>query len=148
MSPLACIRTPSKLCDAAASSGWLCKFVATLPFLEQMGMDAGPHGGPSSDINVTPLVDICLVLLIILMVMTPKNVSEVSVRVPPQSTGSRDDVPRNTFMIGLSKDGGILVNNVPVQGRPKRRGRDLDACAGSRDKATCKRISRRSVPSF
>ena len=36
-----------------------------------MGMAAGPQRGHKSDINVTPLVDVCLVLLIIFMVVTP-----------------------------------------------------------------------------
>jgi biopolymer transport protein TolR len=37
-----------------------------------MGMSVGgPQGGPKSDINVTPLVDVVLVLLIIFMVITP-----------------------------------------------------------------------------
>lgn len=36
-----------------------------------MGMAAGPNRGVKSDINVTPLVDVCLVLLIIFMVVTP-----------------------------------------------------------------------------
>jgi len=36
-----------------------------------MGMTTGGGGGVRSDINVTPLVDVCLVLLIIFMVITP-----------------------------------------------------------------------------
>ena len=37
-----------------------------------MGMSAGSNkGGPKNDINVTPLVDVVLVLLIIFMVVTP-----------------------------------------------------------------------------
>ena len=36
-----------------------------------MGMSTGGGGGVRSDINVTPLVDVCLVLLIIFMVITP-----------------------------------------------------------------------------
>ena len=39
--------------------------------------------GTLSEINVTPLVDVCLVLLIIFMVMVPKALPEISVRVPP-----------------------------------------------------------------
>jgi biopolymer transport protein ExbD len=51
-----------------------------------MGMSTGgSKGGAAADINVTPLVDICLVLLIIFMVMLPKNVPEISVKVPPDS---------------------------------------------------------------
>ena len=36
-----------------------------------MGMDLGGKKGPRSDINITPLVDVVLVLLIIFMVLTP-----------------------------------------------------------------------------
>src|SRR3954469_19061546 len=36
-----------------------------------MAMAGGPNRGVKSDINVTPLVDVCLVLLIIFMVITP-----------------------------------------------------------------------------
>ena len=84
-----------------------------------MGMDAGgSKGGPSSDINVTPLVDVCLVLLIIFMVMTPKMVPEVSVRVPPESTQKKPtDQNSRHMVIGLTKDGGALINRNPVQSR-------------------------------
>ena len=33
----------------------------------------GPRGGPTSDMNVTPLIDVLLVLLIIFMVITPAD---------------------------------------------------------------------------
>ena len=84
-----------------------------------MGMSAGGSGGgPSSDINVTPLVDICLVLLIIFMVMTPKTVPEVSVRVPPKSTKKTPPNPNaRHFVVGLTKDGGVLVNRNPLTDR-------------------------------
>jgi hypothetical protein len=36
-----------------------------------MAMSVGGKGGPSADINVTPLIDVLLVLLIIFMVITP-----------------------------------------------------------------------------
>ena len=84
-----------------------------------MGMDAGgSSGGPNGDINVTPLVDICLVLLIIFMVMTPKNVNEVSVRVPPKSTKKTPADPNARHMVlGLTKDGGVLINRNPIADR-------------------------------
>ena len=47
-----------------------------------MGMDVGAKKGPRSDINITPLVDVVLVLLIIFMVLTPLMEKEISVRVP------------------------------------------------------------------
>ena len=47
-----------------------------------MGMDVGSKGGVRSDINITPLVDVVLVLLIIFMVLTPLMEKEIGVRVP------------------------------------------------------------------
>ena len=49
-----------------------------------MGMDVGARKGPRSDINITPLVDVVLVLLIIFMVLTPLMEKEMSVRVPEE----------------------------------------------------------------
>ena len=49
-----------------------------------MGMDVGAKKGPRSDINVTPLVDVVLVLLIIFMVLTPLMEKEIAVRVPEE----------------------------------------------------------------
>jgi biopolymer transport protein ExbD len=45
-------------------------------------MDVGAKKGPRSDINITPLVDVVLVLLIIFMVLTPLMEKEIGVRVP------------------------------------------------------------------
>src|SRR3954471_12844507 len=49
-----------------------------------MGMDVGAKKGPRSDINITPLVDVVLVLLIIFMVLTPLMEKELGVRVPEE----------------------------------------------------------------
>src|SRR5712692_7818486 len=49
-----------------------------------MGMDVGAKKGPRSDINITPLVDVVLVLLIIFMVLTPLMEKEIAVRVPEE----------------------------------------------------------------
>jgi len=50
-----------------------------------MGMDVGAKKGPRSDINITPLVDVVLVLLIIFMVLTPLMEKEIGVRVPEET---------------------------------------------------------------
>lgn len=47
-----------------------------------MGMSAGPQKGPKSEINVTPLVDVVLVLLIIFMVVTPMLQRGKEVKLP------------------------------------------------------------------
>jgi biopolymer transport protein ExbD len=85
-----------------------------------MGMDlGGSKGGAKADINVAPLVDVCLVLLIIFMVLIPMNVPEISVRIPPES--KQRNVAKNdeALVIGLSKDGALTLNRNPV-------GRDAD----------------------
>ncbi len=81
-----------------------------------MGMNVGNSGGgANSEINVTPLVDVCLVLLIIFMVMVPKTVPELSVRVPPESKNKRVKKENNdTLVVGLTKDGGVLLNRQPI----------------------------------
>ena len=82
-----------------------------------MGMSTGgSKGGAQADINVTPLVDICLVLLIIFMVMLPKNVPEISVRVPPESKQRQKPQQANeNLVLGLTKDGAVTLNRSPVE---------------------------------
>jgi biopolymer transport protein ExbD len=82
-----------------------------------MGMDVGgPKGGPKGDINMTPLIDIVLVLLIIFMVLTPSLLKHHTANVP-QDTPS--DVPpppeaANNIIVELNKDRDITVNAEPV----------------------------------
>lgn len=81
-----------------------------------MSMSAGGGGkGAKSEINVTPLVDVCLVLLIIFMVLVPRNVPEISVRVPPDPKTPQPRKPtEEPLVIGLSKDGAITLNRNPT----------------------------------
>ena len=55
-----------------------------------MGMDVGPKGGVKADINVTPLVDIVLVLLIIFIVITPAVNDAVAL--PPSKYSIKQDM--------------------------------------------------------
>ena len=67
-----------------------------------MGMGAGTAGGSVSEINVTPLIDVLLVLLIIFMVVTPMLNHSVNVDLPK--------VTASTVMENASKEDAINVS--------------------------------------
>src|SRR2546423_15463021 len=71
-----------------------------------MGMDVGAKKGPRSDINITPLVDVVLVLLIIFMVLTPLMEKEIAVRVPeePDQTQAVEAPPPDLLQILFKVD--------------------------------------------
>ena len=54
-----------------------------------MAMTGGKMGDMKSDINITPLVDVVLVLLIIFMVVTPLLQRGYETKVPPKSADER-----------------------------------------------------------
>src|SRR5512133_544663 len=72
-------------------------------------------GRPNSDINVTPLVDVVLVLLIIFMVVTPLLDKMLRVRVPDAEQTEQYDQPQATqIVVSVNKDGHVLINNEEV----------------------------------
>ena len=83
-------------------------------------MDAGaPKGKQKSDINVTPLIDIVLVLLIVFIVMVPGLDKATKVVVPQVVT--RTDVPKvdpNNILIQLDQDGTMTLqqDKIDAQG--------------------------------
>jgi biopolymer transport protein TolR len=81
-----------------------------------MAMDlGGAKGGVKSDINVTPLCDVMLVLLIIMMIVAPLLQQGVSVTLPKASnTVDKPEVQGQT-VIAIAKDKTMYVNAKPVQ---------------------------------
>jgi len=58
-----------------------------------MGMSVGTKGGPKSDINMTPMIDVLLVLIIIFMVSTPLPPKGLEARVPePPPPGQKQSL--------------------------------------------------------
>jgi biopolymer transport protein TolR len=68
--------------------------------------------GPTSEINITPLVDVVLVLLIIFMVVTPLLEKDITVRVPATEVAEkRDEVPPDQLVVRIDKDGELTIND-------------------------------------
>jgi biopolymer transport protein TolR len=74
----------------------------------------GSRGGLNSDINVTPLVDVMLVLLIIMMLIAPLLQQGVAVTMPEAAnTGEKPDTQDQT-VVAINKNGEFFVNALPV----------------------------------
>ena len=71
-----------------------------------------PQGSPNSEINITPLVDVVLVLLIIFMVVTPLLEKDIQVRVPDEQDKNQPppEVPPDQLVVSISKEGDLAIN--------------------------------------
>ena len=74
-------------------------------------MDSGGGNGldVKGDINVTPLVDVCLVLLIIFMVVTPMLQSGVDVMLPAGPHAEKKAGEKNDLILSIKNDGTVFV---------------------------------------
>ena len=81
-----------------------------------MSMDlGGAKGGLKSDINVTPLVDVMLVLLVIMMLIAPLLQQGVSVKLPTATNTSDKPETQGQTVIAIAKDKQIYLNTKPVK---------------------------------
>jgi biopolymer transport protein TolR len=79
-----------------------------------MAVQLGGGGGVKSDINVTPLVDVMLVLLIIMMIVAPLLQQGVSVKLPvATNTVEKPDTQEQT-VLAIDSNRRLYLNAVPV----------------------------------
>jgi biopolymer transport protein TolR len=80
-----------------------------------MAMDVGgAKGGIKSDINVTPLVDVMLVLLIIMMIVAPLLQKGAPVRLPTASNSVDKPETQDQTVVAVTANGEYYVNGVPI----------------------------------
>ena len=71
-------------------------------------------GGPMAEINVTPLVDVMLVLLIIFMITAPLMAHKVKIELPEAELLDRPDSNSRPITLALKDDGEIYWNDEKV----------------------------------
>ncbi|WP_133501339.1 ExbD/TolR family protein [Cognatilysobacter terrigena] len=82
-----------------------------------MAFSSGNSGGPMAEINVTPLVDVMLVLLIIFMITAPLMTHKVKVELPQANLEKRNEdlPPVPPVTLTVKDDGSVYWNDEPIQ---------------------------------
>ena len=80
-----------------------------------MSMDVGSSkGGLKADINVTPLVDVMLVLLIIMMLIAPMLQQGVPVKLPQAANTADKPETQEQTVVAITSDKRLYLNGIPV----------------------------------
>ncbi|HVG72841.1 MAG TPA: biopolymer transporter ExbD [Vicinamibacterales bacterium] len=79
-----------------------------------MAMQLGGSSGIKSDINVTPLVDVMLVLLIIMMIVAPLLQQGVPVNLPIAANSSEKPETQDQTVVTIDRGKNVYLNAVPV----------------------------------
>ena len=82
-----------------------------------MAFTTGGGGGAMADINVTPLVDVMLVLLIIFLVTAPMLTREIEIDLPQQTNQPPPDEvkePPQPIRLRIDADGSLFWDNSPM----------------------------------
>src|SRR3954471_5212048 len=84
-----------------------------MPLGPILGSNRRGRRSPMAEINVTPMVDVMLVLLIIFMVTAPLLVAGVPVDLPNSKAGALDQEAK-PVQVALDRQGAIFVDSQPV----------------------------------
>jgi len=76
-------------------------------------LERNPGAQPMSDINMTPLIDVMLVLLVIFMITAPLMASSLKLDLPKTEAGQPNDAPQ-FISVALDAQGRLYVGDEPV----------------------------------
>ena len=82
-----------------------------------MAMAVGPSGGIRNEINVTPLVDVVLVLLIIFMVVTPMLQRGKDVRLPRAHEVEKESDRGDPIIVSITPDKRVFIEHDQLDDR-------------------------------
>lgn len=77
-----------------------------------MQVDSGGEG--MSEINVTPFIDVLLVLLVIFMITLPMSRRVLDIQVPVEDKTQTQSTQSNSIVLEIKGDGTIAINTQPV----------------------------------
>jgi biopolymer transport protein TolR len=92
-------------------------------------MRLGESGKMQASINITPLVDVVLVLLIIFMVMAPQMRRGPDVDLPNTTKPNSQGDERGRILVSIDEAGGLWINDQPVAA--EHFGEALNAAVGA-----------------
>jgi biopolymer transport protein TolR len=81
-----------------------------------MAMAVGAHEGAVANINMTPMIDVLLVLIIIFMVITPLTPKGLEALVPQPAPPNQpqNDADQRTVVVSVAKDKSMMINTEPT----------------------------------
>ena len=77
------------------------------------GFNESNHQAPMADINVTPMVDVMLVLLVIFIITAPLFTHAIKLDLPNAASQAAPEKPE-TITLAINADGKLFWNNAPV----------------------------------
>ncbi len=79
-----------------------------------MDPGSGPRSGIKGEINITPLIDVVLVLLIIFMVLVPASLEQLTAAVPRKAEAATPADPSRQIVLKIGAGGELTLDEQPV----------------------------------